>query len=163
MGLLKAGDHVVCSRSVFGSTINLFAKEFAKFGVETTFVSQTDPAEWQSALRPRTRLLFAESPTNPLNEVCDIAALADIAHAAGALLAVDNTYATPALQQPAALGADLVMHSATKYMDGQGRVMAGALERVSAIVSAVGCFWMPRITAGRPSKPASPRLMAGAN
>ena len=127
MGLLQAGDHVVCSRSVFGSTINLFAKEFAKFGVETTFVSQTDPAEWQSALRPRTRLLFAESPTNPLNEVCDIAALADIAHAAGALLAVDNTYATPALQQPAALGADLVMHSATKYMDGQGRVMAGAL------------------------------------
>jgi O-succinylhomoserine sulfhydrylase len=127
MGLLQAGDHVVCSRSVFGSTINLFAKEFAKFGVETTFVSQTDPAEWQAALRPRTRLLFAESPTNPLNEVCDIAALADIAHAAGALLAVDNTYATPALQQPAALGADLVMHSATKYMDGQGRVMAGAL------------------------------------
>lgn len=127
MGLLQAGDHVVCSRSVFGSTINLFAKEFAKFGVETTFVSQTDPAEWQAALRPRTRLLFAETPTNPLNEVCDIAALAAIAHGAGALLAVDNTYATPTLQQPAALGADVVMHSATKYMDGQGRVMAGAL------------------------------------
>ncbi|WP_153062357.1 aminotransferase class V-fold PLP-dependent enzyme, partial [Escherichia coli] len=124
---LKAGDHVVCSRSVFGSTINLFAKEFGKFGVETSFVSQTDLAEWQAAVRPTTRLFFAETPTNPLTEVCDIRALADLAHAAGALLAVDNTYSTPALQCPAALGADVVMHSATKYMDGQGRVMAGAL------------------------------------
>jgi O-succinylhomoserine sulfhydrylase len=127
MGVLKAGDHVVCSRSVFGSTINLFAKEFGKFGVETTFVSQTDLAEWRAALRPTTRLLFAETPTNPLTEVCDIRALADIAHAAGAILAVDNTYSTPALQRPAEMGADIVMHSATKYMDGQGRVMAGAL------------------------------------
>jgi O-succinylhomoserine sulfhydrylase len=127
MGVLKAGDHVVCSRSVFGSTINLFAKEFGKFGVETTFVSQTDLAEWRAALRPTTRLLFAETPTNPLTEVCDIRALAAIAHAAGAILAVDNTYSTPALQRPAEMGADIVMHSATKYMDGQGRVMAGAL------------------------------------
>ena len=127
MGVLKAGDHVVCSRSVFGSTINLFAKEFGKFGVETTFVSQTDLAEWQAALRPTTKLFFAETPTNPLTDVCDIRALADIAHAAGAILAVDNTYSTPALQRPAALGADIVMHSASKYMDGQGRVMAGAL------------------------------------
>ncbi len=127
MGLLKAGDHVVCSRSVFGSTINLFAKEFGKFGVETSFVSQTDVAEWRAALRPHTRLLFAETPTNPLTEVCDIAALAELAHGAGALLVVDNTYASPALQQPVKLGADLVMHSATKFMDGQGRVMAGAL------------------------------------
>jgi O-succinylhomoserine sulfhydrylase len=118
---------VICSRSVFGSTINLFAKEFGKFGVETSFVSQTDLAEWRAAIRPTTRLFFAETPTNPLTEVCDIRALADIAHDAGALLAVDNTYATPALQRPAALGADIVMHSATKYMDGQGRVMAGAL------------------------------------
>lgn len=127
MGVLKAGDHVVCSRSVFGSTINLFAKEFAKFGVETSFVSQTDLAEWRTALKPTTRLLFAETPTNPLTEVCDIRALADIAHGAGAILAVDNTYSTPALQRPAEMGADIVMHSATKYMDGQGRVMAGAL------------------------------------
>ena len=127
MGLLKAGDHVLCSRSVFGTTINLFAKEFGKFGVETTFVSQTDLAEWRAALRPNTRLLFAETPTNPLTDVCDIRALADIAHGADALLVVDNTYSTPALQQPTRFGADLVMHSATKYMDGQGRVMGGAL------------------------------------
>ncbi|MBA4217182.1 MAG: O-succinylhomoserine sulfhydrylase [Roseateles sp.] len=134
MGTLKAGDHVVCSRSVFGSTINLFAKEFGKFGVETSFVSQTDLAEWQAAVRPTTRLFFAETPTNPLTEVCDIRALADLAHAAGALLAVDNTYSTPALQCPAALGADVVMHSATKYMDGQGRVMAGALCGSNALI-----------------------------
>ncbi|OYU25723.1 MAG: O-succinylhomoserine sulfhydrylase [Burkholderiales bacterium PBB2] len=127
MGLLKAGDHVLCSRSVFGTTINLFAKEFGKFGVETTFVSQTELAEWRAALRPNTRLLFAETPTNPLTEVCDIRALAGIAHGADALLVVDNTYSTPALQQPTRFGADLVMHSATKYMDGQGRVMGGAL------------------------------------
>ena len=127
MGLLKAGDHVICSRSVFGSTINLFAKEFGKFGVETSFVSQTDLNEWRAALKPSTRLLFAETPTNPLTEVCDIAALADIAHGAGALLAVDNSFCSPALQRPASLGADLVMHSGTKYLDGQGRVMAGSL------------------------------------
>ena len=127
MGLLKAGDHVVCSRSVFGSTISLFAKEFGKFGVETSFVSQTDLAEWRAAIRPTTKLLFAETPTNPLTEVCDIAALADMAHAAGALLTVDNTFCSPALQRPLALGADLVMHAGTKYLDGQGRVMAGAL------------------------------------
>jgi O-succinylhomoserine sulfhydrylase len=127
MGLLKAGDHVLCSRSVFGSTINLFAKEFGKFGVETSFVSQTDLDEWRAATQPNTRLFFAETPTNPLTEVCDIAALAEMAHAVGALLVVDNTYASPALQRPASLGADLVMHSATKFMDGQGRVMGGAL------------------------------------
>jgi O-succinylhomoserine sulfhydrylase len=127
MGLLKAGDHVVCSRSVFGSTLSLFGKEFAKFGVETSFVSQTDLAEWRSALRPSTKLLFAETPTNPLTEVCDIHALADLAHDAGALLTVDSTYCSPALQRPLALGADLVMHAGTKFLDGQGRVMAGAL------------------------------------
>ncbi len=127
MGLLKAGDHVLCSRSVFGSTISLFAKEFAKFGVETTFVSQTDLAEWRAAITPSTKLLFAETPTNPLTDVCDIAALAGIAHEAGALLTVDNTFCSPALQRPLALGADLVMHAGTKYLDGQGRVMAGAL------------------------------------
>ena len=127
MGLLKAGDHVICSRSVFGSTINLFAKEFAKFGVRTSFVSQTDLAEWRSALEPTTRLLFAETPTNPLTDVCDIRALADLAHEAGALLAVDNSFCSPALQRPVEYGADIVMHSGTKYLDGQGRVMAGAL------------------------------------
>ncbi|MGF6524771.1 O-succinylhomoserine sulfhydrylase [Variovorax sp. PvP013] len=127
MGLLKAGDHVVCSRSVFGSTLNLFGKEFGKFGVQTTFVSQTDVAEWRAAMRPETRLLFAETPTNPLTDVCDIAALAEIAHAGGALLAVDNCFCSPALQRPVELGADLVIHSGTKYLDGQGRVMAGAI------------------------------------
>jgi O-succinylhomoserine sulfhydrylase len=127
MGLLKAGDHVLCSRSMFGSTIKLIGTDLAKFGVESTFVSQTDAAAWQAAIRPTTRLLFAETPTNPLTEVCDIRALADIAHNAGALLCVDNCFATPALQLPMALGADIVMHSGTKYLDGQGRVMAGAL------------------------------------
>ena len=125
--LLKAGDHVVYSQSLFGSTIKLIGSEFARFGVESTSVPQTDLAAWKKAVRPNTRLLFAETPTNPLTEVCDIAALADIAHDAGALLAVDNCFATPALQRPIDLGADIVMHSGTKYLDGQGRVMAGAL------------------------------------
>jgi O-succinylhomoserine sulfhydrylase len=127
MGLLKAGDHVVCSQSMFGSTIKLIGSDLAKFGVESTFVAQTDVAAWKGAVKPNTRLLFAETPTNPLTEVCDIRALADIAHNAGALLAVDNCFATPALQRPIALGADIVMHSGTKFLDGQGRVMAGAL------------------------------------
>jgi O-succinylhomoserine sulfhydrylase len=125
MGLLKAGDHVVCSRSVFGSTIKLIGSEFAKFGVQSTFVSQTDVGEWQRALQPNTKLLFAETPTNPLTDVCDIQALADVAHAAGALLAVDNCFCSPALQRPASMGADVVIHSGTKYLDGQ--VIAGAL------------------------------------
>ena len=127
MGLLKAGDHVVCSHSMFGSTIKLIGTDLAKFGVESTFVSQTDVSAWQAAIKPTTKLLFAETPTNPLTEVCDIRALADIAHNAGAFLCVDNCFATPALQLPMALGADIVMHSGTKYLDGQGRVMAGAL------------------------------------
>ena len=127
MALLKAGDHVICSRSVFGSTISLLGREFAKFGVETTFVSQTDVGEWQRAVRPTTKLLFAESPTNPLTEVCDIRALAEVAHGAKALLAVDNCFCTPALQRPINYGADLIIHSGTKYLDGQGRVLAGAV------------------------------------
>jgi O-succinylhomoserine sulfhydrylase len=126
LGLLKAGDHVICSHSVFGSTIRLL-NDFAKFGIQSTFVSQTDVSQWRAAVRPNTRLLFAESPTNPLTEVCDIAALAKIAHGAGAWLAVDNCFCSPALQQPMKLGADIVMHSGTKYLDGQGRVIAGAL------------------------------------
>ena len=127
MGLLKAGDHVVCSQSMFGSTIKLIGSDLAKFGVQSTFVSQTDLAAWAAAIRPNTQLLFAETPTNPLTEVCDIRALADMAHNAGALFAVDNCFATPALQKPMTMGADVVMHSGTKYLDGQGRVMAGAL------------------------------------
>jgi O-succinylhomoserine sulfhydrylase len=125
--LLKAGDHVVYSQSMFGSTLKLVGSEFARFGVESTVVSQTDLAEWKAAIRPNTKILFAETPTNPLTDVCDIAALADIAHNAGAWLAVDNCFATPILQRPIAMGADIVMHSGTKYLDGQGRVMAGAL------------------------------------
>ncbi|MDL2338345.1 MAG: O-succinylhomoserine sulfhydrylase [Pseudomonadota bacterium] len=127
MALLKAGDHVICSRSVFGSTITLLGREFAKFGVETSFVSQTDVDEWRRAVRPTTRLLFAESPTNPLTEVCDIRALAEVAHEANALLAVDNCFCSPALQRPVEYGADLIIHSGTKYLDGQGRVVAGAV------------------------------------
>ena len=127
LALLKTGDHVICSRSVFGSTIKLFETDLAKFGVETTFVSQTDVAEWRAALRPNTKLFFAETPSNPLTEVCDVRALADIAHGAGALLAVDNCFCSPALQRPASLGADLIIHSGTKYLDGQGRVIAGAV------------------------------------
>jgi O-succinylhomoserine sulfhydrylase len=135
MGLLKAGDHVICSQSVFGSTIKLLQGEFGKFGVQTTFVSQTDINEWRAALEPNTKLLFAETPSNPLTEVCDIKALAEIAHAAGALLAVDNCFCSPALQQPAKLGADLIIHSGTKYLDGQGRVIAGAVCGPEALIN----------------------------
>ena len=135
MGLLKSGDHVVCSQSVFGSTIKLLQGEFGKFGVQTTFVSQTDVAAWRRAVQPNTKLLFAETPSNPLTEVCDIAALATVAHEAGALLAVDNCFCSPALQQPVKLGADIVVHSGTKYLDGQGRVIAGALCASEAIVN----------------------------
>ena len=132
--LLRSGDHVVFSQSMFGSTIKLIGSEFARFGVESTIVAQDDVDAWRRAVRPNTKLLFAETPTNPLTEVCDIAALADLAHGAGALLAVDNCFATPALQRPVLLGADIVMHSGTKYLDGQGRVMAGALCAPEAMV-----------------------------
>ena len=135
MGLLQSGDHVICSQSVFGSTIMLLSREFGKFGVQTSFVSQTDVAEWQAAVRPNTKLLLAESPTNPLTEVCDIKALAVIAKAAGAWLAVDNCFCSPALQRPVEYGADIVIHSGTKYLDGQGRVIAGALCATEQLVS----------------------------
>jgi O-succinylhomoserine sulfhydrylase len=134
MGLLKSGDHVVCSRSVFGSTIKLLQGEFGKFGVESTFVSQTDVGEWRAAMRPATKLLFAETPSNPLTEICDIRALATLAHGAGALLAVDNCFCSPALQRPVEFGADLIVHSGTKYLDGQGRVIAGAICGTNEIV-----------------------------
>jgi O-succinylhomoserine sulfhydrylase len=127
MALLKAGDHVVCSRAVFGTTVQLYSGILARFGVETSFVSPTDVGEWQRAVRSTTRLLFLETPSNPLTEISDIAAIADVARRAGALLAVDNCFCSPALQRPLALGADLVVHSATKYLDGQGRVVGGAI------------------------------------
>ena len=133
--LLKAGDHVLYSQSMFGSTIKLIGSEFARFGVESTVVSQTDLAAWKAAIRPNTKLFFAETPTNPLTEVCDIQALADLAHNAGALLAVDNCFATPVLQRPMEMGSDIVMHSGTKYLDGQGRVMAGALCASDALIN----------------------------
>jgi O-succinylhomoserine sulfhydrylase len=133
--LLKAGDHVLYSQSMFGSTLKLIGSEFARFGVESMAVSQTDVAAWKNGVRPNTKLLFAETPTNPLTEVCDIQALADLAHNAGALLAVDNCFATPALQRPMEMGADIVTHSGTKYLDGQGRVMAGALCASDALIN----------------------------
>ncbi|MFY0664051.1 MAG: O-succinylhomoserine sulfhydrylase [Natronospirillum sp.] len=127
MGLLKSGDHIVASRSIFGSTTVLFNKYMAKFGVEITYVALTDLADWQQAVRPNTRLFFAETPSNPLNDVADIAALADLARQHGAWLAIDNCFCSPALQNPAALGADLVIHTTTKYIDGQGRALGGAV------------------------------------
>ncbi len=127
MGLLKAGDHIVASRSVFGATINLFNNVIGKFGVTTTYVSATDVAKWQAAVRPNTKLFFLETPSNPLTEISDIAAIAAVAKSCGALLAVDNCFCTPILQRPFELGADIVIHSATKYIDGQGRVLGGAV------------------------------------
>ena len=127
MGLLKAGDHIVASRSLFGATVNLFNNIIKKFGVETTYVSATDVAEWKAAVRPNTRLFFLETPSNPLTEISDIAAIAAVAKQCGALLAVDNCFCTPILQSPLKLGADIVIHSATKYIDGQGRALGGAV------------------------------------
>ena len=127
LALLKAGDHIVSSRNVFGSTVLLFNNYLGRFGVETTYVPLTDPAAWERAIRPNTRLLFLETPSNPLTEIADIARLAKLAHAHGCLLVVDNVFCTPALQQPLKLGADLVIHSATKYLDGQGRCVGGAI------------------------------------
>lgn len=127
MAVLKAGDHIVASRTLFGATINLFNNILGRFGIDTTYVDHSDLAAWGAALRPNTRLLFIETPNNPLTEVADIRALADIAHGAGALLCVDNCFLTPVLQQPLKLGADLVVHSATKYLDGQGRCVGGAV------------------------------------
>jgi O-succinylhomoserine sulfhydrylase len=127
MSLLRSGDHVVCSAAVFGATVQLFSGYFARFGVETTFVSPTRTDDWAKAARPSTKLFFLETPSNPLTEISDIPALAAIAKKAGALLAVDNVFCTPVLQRPLELGADLVIHSATKHLDGQGRVLGGAI------------------------------------
>lgn len=127
MGLMKGGEHIVSSSSIFGATVQLFGNILSRFGIETTFVDGTDPRAWHAALRPNTRILFLETPSNPLTEVFDIAALAQVAHGAGALLVVDNCFCSPVLQRPLELGADLIVHSATKYLDGQGRVLGGAV------------------------------------
>ncbi len=140
MGSLKQGDHLISSRSVFGTVVPLFDQICKRFGIDTTWVSPANIDEWRSAIRPNTRMLFCESPSNPLAEICDIAALAAIAKPVGALLAVDNCLLTPALQRPLELGADLVIHSATKYLDGQGRVLAGAVCGSKALIDPVYGF-----------------------
>jgi O-succinylhomoserine sulfhydrylase len=141
MSLLQNGDHVVASHSIFGSTVRLFGGILKRFGVATTFVSPTDVGAWEAALTPQTKLLFLETPSNPLTEISDIPALARVARRAGALLAVDNCFCTPALQRPIDLGADIVIHSATKYLDGQGRIVGGAvLGRRDVIMASVYPF-----------------------
>jgi O-succinylhomoserine sulfhydrylase len=145
---LKSGDHVVCSNAVFGATVTLFSGILGRFGVETTYVSPTVIGEWERALRRNTRLLFLETPSNPLTEVSDIGALAAIAKRAGALLAVDNVFCTPVLQRPLELGADLVVHSATKHLDGQGRVVGGAVVGPKALVAEL---MIPFLRAAGPS------------
>ena len=150
MAFLKAGDHVVCSRAVFGSIISLFEKYVMKFAVDVTFVDLEDIDAWKNAVRPNTRLLFIETPSNPLAQVGDMQAIADIAHAQGALFAVDNCFCTPILQQPIKYGADLVLYSATKYIDGQGRALGGAvvgshklLEEVNGVIRTLGNSMSP--------------------
>ena len=135
LGLLEAGDHVVCSYSVFGSTINLFKGILSKFGIEFTFVDLVDQQAWEQAVQPKTKLFFLETPSNPLTEVADISALAALAHSCGALLVVDNCFCTPILQRPLSLGADIVIHSATKFLDGQGRCVGGAIVAPEAMVN----------------------------
>ena len=140
MALLKSGDHVVCSRSVFGTTTALFTRYLQKFGVEVSFVTLVDMASWQQAIQKNTKLFFLETPSNPLNEIADVAAIADLAHKAGALLVVDNCFCSPALQQPLKLGADIVVHSATKYIDGQGRCLGGAVVGAKKYLDGVMVF-----------------------
>jgi len=132
--VLSAGDHVILSNALFGSTITMFRQIFARFGIAFDVVSQTSTVAWEAAIKPNTKLLFAESPSNPLTEIADLAVLAELAHSAGALLAVDNTFCTPILQQPLKLGADVVIHSATKFLDGQGRCLGGAVVGGQALV-----------------------------
>jgi len=134
MALFKAGDHVLISQGVFGSTVQLFTNFFEKFGLEVSFVPPTDPSAWEAALRSNTKMFFVETPSNPLTEVSDIGALATIAHRAGAVLIVDNCFCSPALQRPLEMGADIIIHSATKYLDGQGRVLGGAVLGNKALV-----------------------------
>ena len=138
--VLKTGDHVVCSRNVFGSTVGLFNNILTKLGIDVSFVSLRDLRDWQAAVTPKTKLFFCETPSNPICEVGDIRQIAEIAHGANALLAVDNCFCTPALQKPLKLGADVVMHSATKYLDGQGRVLGGALVGGAELMADVRAF-----------------------
>lgn len=145
LAYLKSGDHVVCSRAVFGSILSLFEKYVIKFGVDVTFVDLGDLEAWKQAIRPNTRLLFIETPSNPLAQVGDMQAIADIAHAHGALFAVDNTFCTPVLQRPIQFGADLVIYSSTKYIDGQGRALGGAvvgsaklMEEITGVIRTLG-------------------------
>src|SRR5439155_661554 len=151
MAMLKAGDHVVCSSGVFGATVQLFSTVLSRFGIETTYADDTQPSVWRAAMKPNTRLLFLETPSNPLTEVFDISALAQIARDGGALLVVDNCFCTPALQRPFELGADLVIHSATKYLDGQGRVLGGAVLGASGPV--MGAIFSFLRTAGASPSP----------
>jgi O-succinylhomoserine sulfhydrylase len=146
MGLMKGGEHIVASRSIFGATVQLFSTILPKFGITTTFVDGTDVLAWEGALTPATRMLFLETPSNPLTEIADIAAIAGVAKRAGALLVVDNCFCSPALQRPLEFGADLVVHSATKYLDGQGRVVGGAVAGRAELVME-GIFQFQR-TAG---------------
>lgn len=150
MAYLKAGDHVICSRDVFGSIVGLFDRYIRKFGVDIDFVDLTDLQAWQDHVRPNTKMFFMESPSNPLAVIGDIQAISEIAHASGALLVVDNTFCTPVLQKPLKLGADLVVYSATKYIDGQGRALGGAvvgkhqlLEDVFSVVRTLGPSMSP--------------------
>ncbi|PKO45100.1 MAG: O-succinylhomoserine sulfhydrylase [Betaproteobacteria bacterium HGW-Betaproteobacteria-22] len=140
MGLCAAGDHVVASRSIFGTSVQLFSNILKRWGLEVTFVSLTNPDEWQAALTAKTKLFFVETPSNPLTEICDIQLLANIAHKSGAYLVVDNCFCTPAIQRPLALGADIVIHSATKYIDGQGRCLGGAVLGSKALMEPVYGF-----------------------
>ena len=140
MGLCNAGDHIVASRSIFGTSVQLFSNILKRWGLEVTFVSLTDINEWKAAVTPNTKMFFVETPSNPLTEVCDIKALAELAHQSGALLAVDNCFCTPAIQRPLALGADIVIHSATKYIDGQGRCLGGAVLGSKALMEPVYGF-----------------------
>jgi O-succinylhomoserine sulfhydrylase len=140
MGICSAGDHVVASRSIFGSSVQLFSNILQRWGLQTTFVPLDDMRAWKDAVQPNTKLFFVETPSNPLTEICDIAALSAVAHEAGVLLAVDNCFCTPVLQQPLKLGADIVIHSATKYIDGQGRCLGGAVLGKKAVLEPVYGF-----------------------
>jgi O-succinylhomoserine sulfhydrylase len=140
MGLCSAGDHVVASQSIFGTSVQLFTNILKRWGLAVTLVSLTDPDDWQAAITPKTKLFFVETPSNPLTEVCDIQLLADIAHQAGVYLIVDNCFCTPAIQRPLTLGADIIIHSATKYIDGQGRCLGGAVLGSKALMEPVYGF-----------------------
>lgn len=140
MTFLNAGDHLVCSRSLFGTTMGFIMNHLTRFGIEVSLVSQTDVQSWKDAVRPNTKMFFLETPSNPLNEVADLAALSEVAHAAGSLLVVDNSFCTPALQQPLRFGADLSVQSATKAVDGQGRVHGGVVVGSSELMKQVQMF-----------------------